>query len=365
MILTAQRQLIFWGVTFAVFAGIVFLLRDMLLPFVLGAAIAYLLAPLLRKMCRTGMSRRIAVIIILAVFFLFLGLVAAAVGPLLYREIAELCAKIPDYMDRLADFVRPASDRLMHYISPGQKIDVKAVMTDQAAPAATVAGQVALGILAGGYALFHAISVLVITPIVAYFMMKEWNAITAYIESLIPVDRKETVLNILKDIDRKLSGFVRGQLSVMFVLGLSYALMLTIIGLQYGFLIGMMAGLLSIIPLIGSAIGLVTAVVVAFFQTGGDVNFILITAGIFLVGQIIEGNLLTPYLVGESIGLHPLWVFFALMAGGSLFGILGMLLAVPIAAIASVLIGFAISVYKTSPYYEGKGHGRTRIADPL
>ena len=351
--ITAQRQLIFWGAVLVVFIGIVYLLREILLPFVLGAAIAYLLSPLINRMCGEGMSRRFAVVIILGVFFLIVGLIAAAVGPLLYREISDLIQNIPVYMERLTEFVRPASERLMEYIGNRKQVDVNAVLAEHAAPAATVAGQVALGIIAGGYALFHAVTVLVITPVVAYFMMKEWNKIVATAKGLIPLDRRQTVIGIMQRIDRKLSGFIRGQLSVMSVLGLVYAISLSIAGLQYGLLIGIIAGLLSVIPMIGSAIGLIAGLGVAFFQTDGDLTYMAIVAGIFVLGQLIEGNLLTPVLVGESIGLHPLWIFFALMAGASLFGILGMLLAVPVAAIISVLIEFSVGLYKGSVYYTG------------
>jgi predicted PurR-regulated permease PerM len=158
-------------------------------------------------------------------------------------------------------------------------------------------------------------------------------------------------MKLLKEIDQKLSGFVRGQISVAVMLGIGYALALSIAGLKYGFLIGLGAGFLSVIPMVGSAVGLVVSVAVAWFQSG-DMIFVLIIAGIFIAGQIIEGNFLTPKLVGDSVGLHPLWVFFALLAGGSLLGILGMFLAVPLAAVIGVLLSYAIYRYKQSPYYK-------------
>ncbi len=157
-------------------------------------------------------------------------------------------------------------------------------------------------------------------------------------------------MDLLKQIDQKLSGFVRGQISVAVMLGVAYAIALTIAGLKYGFMIGLMSGLLSVIPMVGSAVGLIVSVAVAWFQAG-DIVFVGIIAAIFIAGQVIEGNFLTPKLVGDSVGLHPLWVFFALLAGGSLLGILGMFLAVPVAAVIGVLLSFAIYKYKQSAYY--------------
>ena len=166
-----------------------------------------------------------------------------------------------------------------------------------------------------------------------------------------PRHSEGVIMGLLKQIDQKLSGFVRGQITVAVFLGVSYAIALSIAGLKYGILIGLTSGLLSVIPMVGSAIGLVVSVGVAWFQTG-EISFVVIIAAIFIVGQLIEGNFLTPKLVGESVGMHPLWVFFALLAGGSLLGILGMFLAVPVAAVVGVLLSFALKKYKSSAYYK-------------
>ncbi|MGB0719790.1 MAG: AI-2E family transporter, partial [Bdellovibrionales bacterium] len=219
--------------------------------------------------------------------------------------------------------------------------------------AVNVAKRLLGGLAAGGAAIFDMISVVVFMPIVAYFVMKEWDHITHWVEDLLPRDHKNTILDLVEQIDTKISGFVRGQISVAAILGVLYAVALTIAGLNYGFLIGLSAGLISIIPMVGSTVGLIVSVAVAWFQTG-DLSYVAIIAGIFLAGQLIEGNILSPKIVGDSVGLHPLWVFFALLAGGALFGILGMLLAVPVAAVAGVLLAFGIAQYKSSALYKGK-----------
>ena len=361
--MSAQRQFMFWGLALAAFIAILVYLGSVILPFALGMVVAYLLNPLVRRLCVAGLSRRFAVLTILVAFLLLIVLFGVAVGPLLYREIVELVNNVPDYINRLWTFIEPASQRVLAVIDPDKAFNVRATITEQMGPSLSVANTVLLGVVAGGQAVLHVVSIIVIMPIVAYFMMKEWNYITSRIEGLIPLDRKDTVQELLREIDRKLSGFIRGQLSVMFLLGISYAIALTLLGVKYGFLIGLMSGLLSVIPLVGSTIGFITGISVAFFQSGGDWIYIAMVAGVFLCGQLIEGNFLTPVLVGESIGLHPLWIFFALLAGGTLFGILGMVLAVPMAAIISVLLGFGIRQYKLSPFYMGHSLPRpeTRI----
>ena len=170
---------------------------------------------------------------------------------------------------------------------------------------------------------------------------------------MVPEKNKSTVQNILGDIDASLSGFIRGQLSVCFLLGLFYAIGLSLMGLQYGFFIGVAAGVLSIIPYVGSMFGLIAAVGMAFYQFGGW-EYPLVALIIFTIGQLVEGNYLTPKLVGDSVGLHPIWVIFVLMAGGALLGLLGMMIAVPVAAIIAVLLRHGIQFYKQSSYYKGQ-----------
>ncbi|HEY8190325.1 MAG TPA: AI-2E family transporter, partial [Micavibrio sp.] len=189
-----------------------------------------------------------------------------------------------------------------------------------------------------------------ITPIVAFFMMEEWVRITKWIDDMIPRDSYRTIRDLLTQMDRKVSGFVRGQVTISCVLAIAYAIALSIAGLKFGFLIGLMAGILSIVPMVGSMIGLVVAVLVAWLQSH-EWSYVGIIAAIFLVGQFLEGNIITPRIMGKSVGLHPLWILFSLLAGGALFGIVGMILAVPVAAIIGVLAAFAIDRYKSSSYY--------------
>lgn len=356
--MTARHQTLFWLAGFVGFLGFVYLFKAVLLPFVLGIAIAYLLNPLVVSFKRIKIARRPATMIILSIFFFCVAVFLALLLPVLYRQALGLAADIPGYVDTLWTLVEPYSHQAMQVAGFESSAlnnagDLGALLKDHAGTAVNIVHRVLDGVAAGGQAIFGLISVMVFTPIVAYFVMVEWDHMTQWVEDLLPRDHKNTIINLLSQINIKLSGFVRGQISVAFILGIAYAVALSIAGLKYGFLIGLGAGLLSIIPMVGSTLGLVVSIAVAWFQSGA-LSYVAIIGGIFVIGQVIEGNILSPKIVGDSVGLHPLWVFFALLAGGALFGILGMLLAVPVAAVAGVLLAFAITQYKRSPLYKGK-----------
>lgn len=349
MTISVRNQALFWFLAFAGFLLFVYVFKGVLLPFVLGAAVAYLLNPLVDTLGRYKLTRGPASLLILSVFLLVVLGLLALIAPLLYAQGVQFIQDFPGYIDRIVLVLEPYSRQLL--AASGEGATMADFARANASTAATMAKATLEYVASGGMALAGILSVLVLMPIVAYFMMKEWNKICRWTEDILPREHKDTILGLMRQIDTKISGFVRGQLSVAAILAVAYAIALSLAGLKYGFLIGLMAGMLSVIPMVGSFIGLLTSITVAWFQHG-DLAYVAIIASIFLVGQIIEGNFLTPKLVGDSVGLHPLWVFFALMAGGALFGILGMLLAVPVAAVAGVLLAFAIARYKSGPYYK-------------
>lgn len=353
--MSARNHIIFWCLAFAVFVGAVWLFKGMLLPFVLGVAVAYLLNPIVNRLGGYGLARGPAALVILLTFLLFIGGIIAAVAPIAYDELVQLSKDMPGYTDKIAALAAPLTGWAQDLIGKKNGEELQALLSQHAGTALNVANLVLSRLVAGGQAVVDVISLVVIMPVVAYFMMKEWPKIAAWVVDLIPRHSERTIMGLLKEIDTKISGFVRGQISVAFILAVVYAICLSLAGLKYGFLIGLTSGFLSVIPMVGSAIGLIVSVGVACFQWLPDGEWIRIiaVAGIFIAGQIIEGNILTPKLVGDSVGLHPLWVFFALLAGGSLFGILGMFLAVPVAAVAGVLLAFGIAQYKASAFYKG------------
>ncbi|MGQ0526567.1 MAG: AI-2E family transporter [Alphaproteobacteria bacterium] len=351
MALTPQRQFIFWGIAFAIFLAFVMVFKSVLLPFVLGIIIAYFLNPVVNWLSQAlRVPRTHASLFILCFFVVLAFLVVAVSAPIIYRELSDLVSNMPVYLQKLKVLLEASSRKMQRAIGFSAPTDLETIIDQNMQSATSILAGLLAGIMAGGHILISFVSVTVITPIVAYFIMKEWNKIVFKIRSLLPREYKATIIELLQQIDVKLAGFIRGQLSVAFILGISYSLALSIIGLKYGFLIGIFSGLLSVIPMVGSTVGFLTSITVAWFQTG-DPAYTALIAAIFLVGQLVEGNILTPKIVGNSVGLHPLWIFFAVMAGASLAGVLGMLIAVPVAAVASVLCSFAVRKYKQSPYY--------------
>ncbi|NCT41558.1 MAG: AI-2E family transporter [Alphaproteobacteria bacterium] len=353
--MTLRNHIFFWLGTFLAFMGFLYIFNSVLMPFVLGLAIAYLLNPLVMALGKIKIHRGVAALMILLVFFALVGLFVALAAPVLYRQSLDFIDALPGYAQNLWELAQPTISKIGGKIGiySTTDINVKELLANNSETTADIAKRILGQIAAGGQAVIGTLTNVIFTPIVAYFVMKEWVHITNWVEDLLPRDNKDTIIDLLKQIDKKISGFIRGQISVAVILGIAYAVALTIAGLKYGALIGLAAGMLSIIPMVGSSIGLVVSVVVAYFQSY-DLVYVGIIAGIFLGGQLIEGNILSPKIIGDSVGLHPLWVFFALLAGGALFGIVGMLIAVPIAAAAGVLMAYAISRYKSSPIYQGK-----------
>lgn len=341
----------FWIFFLALFVGFLFLFGDILSPFVLGIVIAYLLDPVMKKLSRKQIPRWVTALTILTLFCAFIALIVVIITPMAFRQGQMLIDEMPRYVDSLMAQAKPYLGWFERKTGTDYMEQLTASLKDNAGSLVGVTGGLAAGLASGGKFLANFATTLVLTPLVAFFMMKEWPNICRWVESLYPRQHATLIHGLLRKIDIKVAGFIRGQISVAFMLGVIYAIALTIAGLNYGFLIGIGAGFFSIIPLVGSTLGLVIGVVVAWFQTG-DTTYTLIIAAIFMAGQFIEGNFLAPKVVGDKVGLHPLWIMFALLAGGSLLGITGMLIAVPVAAVVGVLGGFAIDKYKSSALYQ-------------
>lgn len=349
--MTLKNHIYFWSAAFVLMLGALWLLKGVLLPFVLGAAIAYLLEPVMEFLSRKKLPRTIAAFLILLIFFSTVMLALAIITPVIYRQSVLFIDAIPGYAEQLWDLGGPYIGWLQEKFNNGDFTDLQKAVQNHIGKALEISTNVAFGLASGGQAFIGTLSFLVITPLVAFFMMKEWNRMTEWFDRQIPRHSYDQITGLLKEIDLKISGFIRGQFSVALTLGVIYATALFFADLDFGLLIGLMAGLLSIIPLVGSTAGLLVSVAVAWFQEG-TWQFVAIIAAIFMVGQFVEGNILTPRLLGKSVGLHPLWILFSIMAGGSLFGLTGMFLAVPVTASIGVLTGFALDEYRKSSYYK-------------
>jgi predicted PurR-regulated permease PerM len=348
-----ERHFVFWIATFLVFAGLLWLLHHILLPFVVGAALAYLLDPLADRLSKRGMSRLVAALVILGGFIIVFAGLFVLIVPVLARQLSAFVDRVPGYAQHLQALLNdPGYPWLQHIVgsAAGGNEWSAGALVNKAIGYLTVALPT---LLTKGEALLSIFSLLVITPVVAFYLLCDWNRVVNAFDQLIPLPQRETVRGLVREINTAISGYLHGQLTVCVVLGVYYAAGLTLAGLSFGLLIGAVSGFLTFIPYVGSLTALVISFGVALAQFFPDWTRILIVIGIVLVGQFLEGNVLSPKLVGESVGLHPVWLIFALLAASYLFGFVGLLLAVPVAAAIGVLTRFAIRRYRASPLYTG------------
>jgi predicted PurR-regulated permease PerM len=356
--MTFQRQALFWLATLAVFVLVLFVLRPILLPFVAGMALAYALDPIADRLQRLGMSRLVATSVILVVFALVFILFLTALVPVLAHQVAQFADNLPAYSEKLSEIMRSWMQVGWVRNLLGLDGDAKSgaiASGDLVSSAAGWLGQILQSLLSGGLALVNLVALLTVTPVVAFYLLNDWDRMTGKIDAWLPRDHVDAIRTVAAQIDDALAGFVRGQGLVCITLGIFYATGLSIVGLNFGLLIGLGAGLISFIPYVGSIVGFVLSLGVALVQFWPNWPWIVAVAVVFLAGQFLEGNVLQPKLVGGHVGLHPVWLIFALFAFGYLFGFVGMLLAVPLAATVGVLARFGLKQYLESRFYTGTG----------
>jgi predicted PurR-regulated permease PerM len=347
------RRARMWLLGLAIFLLLLWLLSNVLMPFVLAIIIAYLFDPVCNKLERLGVPRWLGTTIVLLGFVLILVIGMLILVPIIVRQIDGLIAAMPNYVDRLSAFVQPIIDRLREHLSERDFAELQSAARNYAGTVVSWAGTLLGGIWQGGMAIIDVLSLVVVTPVVAFYLLRDWWLMVDTIDRNVPLPERPTVHLLAGRVDRTLARFMRGQLTVCLLLGSFYAITLTLVGLDFALLIGLFTGILSLIPYVGTAVGFFASVGVAIFQFDDWVMWAIV-AGIFIVGQFLEGNFIAPKLVGESVGLHPVWVMFALLAGGALFGFTGVMLAVPIAAILGVLIRYAMERYRASALYQGE-----------
>jgi predicted PurR-regulated permease PerM len=348
-----QRQIVFWLAALLLFILLLWLLADILLPFVAGLAIAYLLKPLTDRFERAGVNRLAAALVIITVVVLAIVVLILLVAPILGGQLWSFIDNIPGYVTKLqsllSDPSRPWVQRLV-----GAGLNTDKGVSDLVTQGAGWLTAFLKSLWSGGRALVSLFSLVVVTPVVAFYLLYDWHTMIRVVDSWVPLRQRDTVRGLAREIDAAIAGFVRGQSAVCLILGSFYAIALTLTGLNFGLLIGLLSGLITFIPYVGSMTGLILALGVAVAQFWPDYTSIVMVLGIFLVGQFLEGNVLSPKLVGESVGLHPVWLIFALLAFGYLFGFVGLLVAVPLAATIGVLARFALRRYLESSLYTGE-----------
>lgn len=348
-----QRQIIFWVVSLAVLILILWLLQGILLPFIAGMVLAYFLDPVADAIERLGLPRAAATLVILGLSVLLLVLALVLLVPILADQVGKFAANLPGIISTLVDRFNEAAPQWLKEMLQQSNGSLGGSTSEIAGRAAGWAASLLSSILSGGLALVNLLSLLIVTPIVAFYLLIDWDRMVDRVDSWLPRQHVETLRGLAREMNDAMAGFIRGQAVVCLLLGLFYAVGLSLANLNFGLLIGLAAGLLSFIPYVGSFIGFVLSIGVALVQFWPNWIHIVAVGAIFAVGQFIEGNFLSPKLVGNRVGLHPVWLMFALFAFGYLFGFAGLLMAVPLAAAVGVLTRFALRKYLSSPFYLG------------
>jgi predicted PurR-regulated permease PerM len=348
-----QRQIIFWLVALALTLLFFWYLQDILLPFIAGFVLAYFLDPLADKLEARGIPRTAATAIITlsALFLLALGVVF--VVPVLGQQIGRLITDFPTLTKQVVDFVNLNAPDWLRAMLPENGGDLQTTLSTYGDK--LLGWVVSLGstLLSGGKSLINLFSLLIITPIVAFYILNDWDRIVAIVDGYLPRNEQESIRAIARDVDKALAGYIRGQGTLCLILAVFYGLSFLLAGLKSGLAIGLMTGLLTFIPFFGALTGGATALGVGALQFGLFDAHLLGVVAVLALGQFLEGYVLSPKLVGHSIGLHPVWMMLAILAFAYVFGIMGLLLAVPLAATTGVLVRHGLARYLSSEIYLG------------
>ncbi len=357
-----QRRIAFWVAGLIFFLLFLFVFSPILLPFVLGLILAYALDPVADWFQRLGFSRLIAAVFILTIFIFTFMLLAVALLPILVNQLAGLVNVIPSYVEQLQRLLLPLLDsEAARFLGIDAETIRDSLSTIMREGAFFVTGFLT-SIWSSGRTLLDWFILLIVTPFIAFYLLYDWDRMLSLIDSWLPRSQAPVVRQLVAEMSTAINGFVRGQSLLCLFLAVFYAVGLSFIGLNYGLLIGLSAGLLSFIPFAGSILGFIVSMSVASVQFWPNWGPILATGVIFIAGQFIEGNILQPRLLGDSVGLHPVWLMFSLVAFGYLFGFVGLLIAVPSAAAIGVLVRFALRRYLSSEFY--RGHAQVPAEPP-
>lgn len=349
--MTVREKASAWLLILAGFILLIWLFQAILLPFVAGLAIAYFLDPIADRLERLGVARGWAAVWTLLGFLVLAVALLLLLLPVIQSQIVGLVNRLPQIITTLQQWLIALVNHLQVVLDPEDFKRLQSALQSEIGRGVNIVTDIVKSVFQQGMAVFEFLSLVLVTPVVAFYMLRDWDRMVARIDGLVPRDHRETVREQAKAVDDTLAGFVRGQGSVCLLLGLGYGGALALAGLPFGFTVGMLAGLVSFIPYVGAVFGMIISVGLALVEFD-DVFRILIVAAIFAIGQAIEGNFLTPKLVGDKVNLHPVWIIFALFAGGSLMGFVGMLIALPVAAVIGVGVRFLVGQYKASHLYD-------------
>ncbi len=332
-----------WLIAVALAGGLFYLLAPVLTPFIAAGLLAYMGDPLADRLQKLKLPRTLAVVVVFVSTFLLLALLLLLIGPLVKTQIGALFQALPDIARQLEQVWLPNVLGWMH-IEPGDGVGIGAFLAQYTDMFGAWSGKILLGVGKSGGALAAAVLSLFLIPILTFYMLRDWDSFLAHLGALIPDSHRETVLGLAREADEALGAFLRGQILVMLALAVIYTTGLSLVGLKFAIAIGVVAGLVSFVPYLGFVFGIGLAGLTVALEPNPLWNLVGVVAT-FTIAQMIEGSILTPKLVGDRIGLHPVLVIFAVAAGGQLFGFFGILLALPAAAVLSVLIRFAYHRY--------------------
>ena len=350
--MTMGEQARWWAIVFVAIILFIWAFSSAVTPFLAGMALAYFLDPVADRIEAQGGSRLLATCIVAALTVAVLLALLVVVVPVMIDQASAIVAAAPDYIRALQDFVARLGERYAPE-AMGRSDVLESAFASFEGKVRDWSVSLLEGVFSSGVALIDFLALAVITPVVTFYMLLDWDRMVAEIDHWLPRRHAPAIRQVARDIDRVLAGFVRGQLTVCLILGVFYAVSLVSLGLNFGLVVGLFAGLISFIPFIGALLGGVLSIGIALFQFWGDWISIAAVAGVFLVGQAVEGNVLTPKLVGGSVGLHPVWLMFALACFGAAMGFTGLLIAVPAAAVIGVLARFGLDQYKQGRLYAG------------
>ncbi|MCD7061144.1 AI-2E family transporter [Pelagibacterium xiamenense] len=350
--MTLQNQIKAWVLLLAVTGVLLWVFRGILLPFVIGITLAYLLNPIVEWLEKHHVRRAIGTLFVLLLVVLLVIAAVLLIVPLILQQAFGLLRNLPGYVEQLQEFIATQAPRLEQWIGTDRMLELERgleqMFSDSIGMLTNITGQ----IVQSSVSIFNTVGIMIVTPVVAFYVLVDWQKMVESVDNLFPPKHKAEIRALFADMDVALAGFVRGQGTVVLILAIYYGAALSLAGLSFGLAIGIIAGLFSFIPYVGALIGFVLSIGVALVQFWPDWIPISIILAIYLFGQFLEGNILYPKLVGSSIGVHPVWLMFALFAFAVLFGAVGVIVAVPLAAISGVLMRWAVTKYKNSPLYD-------------
>jgi predicted PurR-regulated permease PerM len=353
--ISVRREVALWIAILAGFVVVLWLLGEILLPFLLGMAIAYVVDPVVVWLVRRGFSRGMAAAVLVGSSFVAGLVTLLLVGPLLLEQAGALLVRAPEIAAAVYQSTTLGAERLLRVVGVGPRGEVPAVLVQAGQRMGEMLASWAATALGRGVALVNLLALLAVTPLVAFYLLRDWPKIVAQIDDWLPRDHADTIRGQAREMDRVLSGFARGAALVCAGLAVFYGVALTLAGLDFGLLIGIMAGALSFVPYLGAAVGFGASVGMALIQFGPDWLRVVLVGAIFVFGNVVSDYVVTPRIMGDRIGVHPLWVLFGFFAGAALFGFAGMLASVPACAVIGVLARFTIQQYKASAVYRGTG----------